>query len=215
MRIAAAVRVTVRGPEARAAHIEHGDRERGVDVRTFPTTDGARNALSEGGLGQKPIEPRIEVEADPHHHARILQPRHVLRLGLILLGVEIGRNEAGHRDALTANCASKARQIGRRGDNVQTLLGTARAGERECEDDQHRQAHPHAMETSLAKSQMMAQGPRAAPVRVISALATGSWPTGSAQICRSRRSRRPDNPSPRSPAHRHRAAPPSSRTPAI
>ena len=111
MRIAAAMCVTVARSDGDAANLQRCDAERGIDIAGAAALDVAcrLDALEQA------VEPEIVIEPDAHDEARILQPHYVLRLGLILLGVEVGRHEAGRLDAVAADGLGQAAQIGRRG----------------------------------------------------------------------------------------------------
>ena len=125
VRIAAAVGVAIAGPDAHAAHVERRDRERGVDVARLAAAGAG------AGLREQPVEPQIEIEPDPHHDARLVHARKILRSWLILLGIEARRHEARHRDAVAADRLGKAAQIAGGGDDREPLLRQRRSGERE------------------------------------------------------------------------------------
>ncbi len=88
MRVAAAMGMAVAGADAHAAQLQHGDGERGIDIAGAAAAD-----LRSAGLRQQAVDPQIVVEPDAHEQARILEAQDVLRLGLIVLGVHVRRNE--------------------------------------------------------------------------------------------------------------------------
>ena len=98
MRVAAAMGMAVAGADAHPAQFQHRDGERGIDIARPAAAD-----VGLAGLREQAIEPQIVVEPDAHEHARILQAQDVLRLGLIVLGVHVRRNETDRRDPFAAD----------------------------------------------------------------------------------------------------------------
>src|SRR5262245_24448370 len=133
VRIAAAVGVPVARPDGEAAHFEGGNPERRVDVAGRAAADVA------AGLGEQPVEPEIEVEPDPHHGLGALHARQVLRLGLVLLGIEAWRNKTRDGHSVAADCFGEASQIARRGNDGEALLRLRRSAEdnQGDEEDMH------------------------------------------------------------------------------
>ena len=126
MGISACVGMAVAGTDARAPLIEHRNRLRCIDMAGPAAAKRARARLRERCLGQQTVEPQIEIEPDPHDDVRVLQPHNVLGLGLIFLGIDVGRYEVRDFDALAADCFGKAAQVRRGGDDAQPFLGEAR-----------------------------------------------------------------------------------------
>ena len=96
-------------------------RERGIDIAGAAAAD-----LGLAGLRQQAIDPQIVVEPDAHEQARILEAQDVLRLGLIVLGVHVRRNETHRRDPLAADGLGEAAQVGRGGHDLDALLRKSR-----------------------------------------------------------------------------------------
>ena len=103
MWVAAAVRMPVARPDIHATHLQHGDRIGGVHIAYTPALD-----FRPGGLCEDPVKPKIVVESDPHNHARRFHAGNVLRFLLVVFGVEIGRYQAGRRDAFATDCFNQA-----------------------------------------------------------------------------------------------------------
>src|SRR5262249_40680346 len=103
-------------------------------------------AARDARLHQQPVEPEIEVEADPHYRLRLLDAREVLRARLILLGIEARRDQARHRDAVAADRLGEALEIAGGCDDGEALLGLrrrpARAEERGGESEWSRPRAP-------------------------------------------------------------------------
>ncbi len=122
MRIAAAMGMAVAGADAHPAKLQHGNGERSIDIAGAAAAD-----LGLAGLCKQAIDPQIVVEPDAHEQARILQAQDVLRLGLIVLGVHVRRNETHRRDPVAADGLGETAQIGRGGHDLDAILRIVRA----------------------------------------------------------------------------------------
>ena len=109
--------VTIAGSKAHPAHFQRRYAERGIDI-----TGAAALDLAGSGCLEQAVEPEVVIEPDTYNETRTLQPQHILRLRLILLGVEIGRHEANRFDQVAAHRLGQAAQIGGRGDDLNTVL---------------------------------------------------------------------------------------------
>ena len=88
-------------------------------------------------LGEQPVEPEIEIEADPHDQARLGNARKVLWTWLIFFGVEARRHKARDRHARAADRLCEAAQVGRCGDDGEGgrgLRGCAGGGSGESDE---------------------------------------------------------------------------------
>src|SRR5262249_23639570 len=108
-RITAAVRMTVTRADAHSAQLQHGYRKRGIDIGRAAAAD-----LRPTDLRQQAVNPQVIVETDAHEQARLLEAQRILRLWLIVLGVQPRRNTAACRDPLPADRLGEAAQVGRR-----------------------------------------------------------------------------------------------------
>ncbi len=116
MRVAAAMRVTVAGPDGDATHLQGRNSPGSIDVtRAAPPEFAGSRRLDQA------VEPQVVVQPDTHDEPSILQSHDVLRLRLIFLGVEIGRHEADGLDEVAANGLGQATQIRRRGNDADTI----------------------------------------------------------------------------------------------
>jgi hypothetical protein len=100
VRIAAAVRVAVAGPDAPGTDIEQCDIGRRIDMAS-----AAPLQFAVAGLLEQPVQPQVVVNAHAQHHPGTLEQRQVLWAGLETLGVLPGRDEVGrvNRESAVVN----------------------------------------------------------------------------------------------------------------
>ena len=202
MRVSAAMSMAVAGTDAHPAKLQHSDRKRSIDVSRAAAAD-----LRSASLHQQAIDPQIVVEPDAHEQLRLLESQHVLRLGLIVLGVHVRRDETDRRDPIAAHGLGQAAQIGRGGHDLDAILRNSRR----CQGQQSAIRNPNATPwTWNGPGYRKGREAAALPSSSISAcrrwLPRCSSASGNGHSSPYRRSRRPGNPSPRWRVHRRRDA---------
>src|SRR5262249_44706435 len=119
MRITAAVGMPVTGADAHSAQLQHGYRKRRIDIGRTASAD-----LRPPDLRQQAIDPQVIVETDTHQQLRLLETQRILRLWLIVLGVEARRNKADGHDTIPADSLGEAAQVSRRRHYLYAVLRT-------------------------------------------------------------------------------------------
>ena len=76
----------------------------------------------------------------------MLEAQHVLRLGLIFLGVHVRRNEAHRRDPVAAHGLGQAAQVGRGGHDLEAVLRKSRRCQGKQRGDESGTQH-HGLQT--------------------------------------------------------------------
>src|SRR5262249_24585488 len=165
--------------------------------RSIDVTGAAATDLGLIRLCEQAIRPQIVIEAGANEEPRVPQPQHVLQLRLILLDIEVRRNEARYRYTFAAHSFSEAAQGRGRGYDRNAFLRMPGQSNGERGEEQSETRH-HDLK--------LKRGRERAPARASAIVSARRRPrcssaSGNGRSSRYPRSRRRGNPWRRSRGH--------------